>query len=74
MLLQRWRSYADNGHGGNKRLKKIVDSDGIDYVRSYFQYSILENYNAKVDDGVILERESWWKEILQTREFGYNDN
>ena len=34
----------------------------------------LENYNAKVDDGVILERESWWKEILQTREFGYNDN
>lgn len=75
MLLQRWRSYADNGHGGNKRLKEIVDSDGIDYVRSYFQYSILENYNAKVDDGVILERESWWKEILQTRgEFGYNDN
>ena len=34
MLLQRWRSYADNGHGGNKRLKEIVDSDGIDYVLS----------------------------------------
>lgn len=65
---------ADNGHGGNKELKRIVDSEGLDYVRSYFQYSILENYNAKIDDEIILERESWWKEILQTRKFGYNDN
>ena len=33
-----------------------------------------ENYNAKVDDHIILERESWWKETLQTRIFGYNSN
>lgn len=39
-----------------------------------FQYSILENYNAKVDDNLILERESWLKETLQTRSFGYNSN
>ena len=37
-------------------------------------YSILENYNARVDDSVILERESWWKETLQSRKFGYNAN
>ena len=40
----------------------------------YFQYSILENYNAKVDDDIILSRESWWKEIFKSREFGYNKN
>lgn len=74
MLLQRWSNYVSNGHGGNKELKRIVDSEGIEYVQSYFRYTILENYNSKVDDAVVLERESWWKNILQTRTFGYNDN
>ena len=36
--------------------------------------SILENYNAKVDDHIILARESWWKETLQSRTWGYNSN
>ncbi len=74
MLLQRWSNYVSNGHGGNKELKRIVDSEGIEYVQSYFRYTILENYNSKVDDAVVLERESWWKNILLTRTFGYNDN
>lgn len=74
MLLQRWSNYVSNGQGGNKELKRIVDSEGIEYVQSYFRYTILENYNSKVDDSVVLERESWWKNILLTRTFGYNDN
>lgn len=74
MLLQRWRDYISNGHGGNKELKMLVEDKGFDYVKQNFQYSILENYNAKVDDREILERESWWKEMLKTREFGYNCN
>ena len=53
---------------------ELVERDGIDYIKTNFYYSILENYNAKVDDRVILERESWWKETLQTRIFGYNSN
>ena len=74
MLLQRWRNYISNGHGGNIELKRVVDENGFDYVKKFFQYSILENYNARIDDIVILERESWWKDILQTRKFGYNAN
>lgn len=74
MLLQRWNSYIDNGHGGNVELKELVDKKGFDYIKANFYYSILENYNAKVDDRVILERESWWKETLLTRSFGYNNN
>ena len=74
MLLQRWANYIDSGHGGNKELIELVNKEGIDYIKKNFQYSILENYNARVDDSVILERESWWKETLQSRKFGYNAN
>lgn len=74
MLLQRWKNYVSNGHGGNIGLIELVKKEGFDYVKKYFQYSILENYNAKVDDDIILNRESWWKEIFKSREFGYNKN
>ena len=74
MLLQRWSNYVENGHGGNKELIALVREKSFDYVKQYFQYSILENYNAKIDDHVILKRESWWKDALQSRRFGYNSN
>lgn len=76
MLLSRWRGYIANGHGGNKSLKNLVMTRGFDYVKKYFQYSILENYNARVDDSLILKRETWWKNTFDSRnpKFGYNDN
>jgi hypothetical protein len=74
MLLQRWTSYVDNGHGGNMLLKSVVNDFGFDYVKENFQYTILENYNARLDKHIILERESWWKESLGSRAFGLNAN
>lgn len=74
MLLQRWRDYVKTGHGGNKELVALVEENGFDYVKQHFQYSILENYNARVDDHLIQLREAWWKETLQTRTWGYNKN
>lgn len=74
MLLQRWSNYVSNGHGGNIELKEVVDKNGFDYVKKYFTYTILENYNSRVEDNYILKRESWWKEVFQTRRFGYNKN
>ena len=74
MLLARWSNYVNNGHGGNVELKRIVKERGFEYVKQNFQYSILENYNSRIDDHIIRERESWWKETLQSRSFGYNDN
>ena len=74
MLLQRWSEYVSNGHGGNAGLKDIVEKHGFNYVKEYFQYSILENYNARMDDGYILKRETWWKDTLKSREFGLNKN
>lgn len=74
MLLTRWKNYVSNGHGGNKLLKEILAQFGFEYVKKYFQYSILENYNARTDDHTILARESWWKVTLGTRAFGLNSN
>ena len=74
MLLQRWSNYVTNGHGGNKLLRAVVDESGFEYVKSNFQYAILENYNARIDKKIILQRESWWKETLGSRVFGLNAN
>lgn len=74
MLLQRWSSYVDNGHGGNVELKELVNKEGFDYIKENFQYSVLENYNARMDDNYILQRESWWKDTLCSRTHGYNAN
>lgn len=74
MLLARWTSYVNTYHGGNIKLRELVKKRGEKYVEDYFQYSIIENYNQKTDDKYILERESYWKDVLKTRDFGYNDN
>lgn len=76
MLWSRWSAYVANGHGGNKELIEIVNDSakGFAYVKKNFQYTILENFNSKVDDSYILQREAWWKKVLRSKEFGYNDN
>lgn len=74
MLLDRWTAYAKNGHGGNKELKKIIETKGFDYIKENFTYAIIENFNEDVSDEYVYERESYWKEVLDTREHGYNDN
>jgi len=74
MLWQRWKAYAKNGHGGNKDLKEIVNKYGINYVKDHFHYSILEHFVSSVSDQQIIDRESFWKKILLTGKFGYNNN
>jgi hypothetical protein len=67
MIFGRWKSYVKTCHGGNKDFKEL----GNDYIKQNFRYSILE---AIDDDEIIKTREQWWKEILRTRKFGYNNN
>lgn len=74
MLLSRWKSYAEGRTGGNKRLEKLVDENGTDHIQAHFQFSILENYNERTSDDYIIERESWWKKVLDSRAHGYNAN
>lgn len=70
MLLGRWQSYVNNGHGNNVGLKKLP----FEHIMRNFEYSILDIFKSKTDDELILKRESWWKHTLKTKEFGYNRN
>ena len=70
MILGRWISYIKTGHGGNVGLKSLT----FDYIKENFMYSILDIYKSTTDDQTIIERESWWKDVLQSRRFGYNEN
>ncbi len=70
MLLARWSDYVKNGHGNNEGLKEL----SFDYIKKNFTYSILENFNEGTPDEYVLERESYWKKVLDTRNHGYNKN
>lgn len=70
MILGRWEAYIKTGHGGNVGLKSLTFS----YIKKNFRYSILDIYKSKTEDQIIIERENWWKETLQSRKFGYNEN
>lgn len=72
MILGRWENYVANGHGGNTELKKL----DFTYIRENFRYTILDIFKSTIDDSTIINRESWWKKTLLTRDerFGYNDN
>ncbi|MEG0094327.1 MAG: DUF6508 domain-containing protein [Erysipelotrichaceae bacterium] len=70
MLLNRWQSYVKSRHGGNVQLKLLSK----EHIENNFRYSILDIFKSTTDDKVILGRESWWKDTLLTRKFGYNSN
>ncbi len=75
-LWQRWSTYANpnNLTGGNKELERLKEELGTEYIESYFQYSILEIFDPKTRDYAVIERESFWKEVFQSKRFGYNAN
>ena len=52
----------------------IVKQHGLEYVQTHFRYTLLEHYDFTVPKDVVLARESYWKEALDTRKHGYNDN
>lgn len=70
MILGRWRAYIETGHGGNIGLRAL----NFDYIKENFKYSILDIYKSTTDDQIIIDREIWWKDVLQSRKYGYNEN
>lgn len=72
-IWQRWCDYSSNGHGGNIELKAVLKSEGDEYA-SNFQYSILEIADTHASMDYVVERESYWKNVLCSREYGYNAN
>ncbi len=72
-IWQRWADYVKSGHGGNKELRRLLKGKKSGYEK-YFSYTILEIADTNTSDEDIIKRESYWKEVLLTREFGYNAN
>ncbi|MDG4985112.1 GIY-YIG nuclease family protein [Lactococcus lactis] len=75
-LWQRWVQYANGDHtGGDCDLKKLVKEKNKEYIEENFQYSILEIFDTRVDfDNIISPREEFWKQALDSRKHGYNNN
>jgi len=77
-IWSRWGNYFQTGgHAGNKLLKKLLSSEngGAEYARKYFRISLLEQASSRDSEQYIIQRESYWKDVLLTRgEFGLNEN
>ena len=72
-IWQRWEEYSLNGHGGNIELKKLLKTKQTSYS-NYFQYTILEIADTHASINDILQREIYWKQVLCSKEYGYNAN
>lgn len=69
----RWCEYARTGHGGNKELRQLLRENGPEYAAN-FRYGILETADSRATKEEVLAREEHWKELLRTRDHGYNRN
>lgn len=68
----RWESYAQNGHGGNKLLRTLVNKDPA--YPAAFSYSILQILPPTTVNSEILKWEQLHKEKLGSKAVGLNAN
>lgn len=74
-IWSRWKCYVETGHGWNDALTKLIKEKGFGYAMKYFKFTLLEYRPMRIADQIVIERESFWKEALQTRgDYGYNKN
>lgn len=75
-IWQRWEGYADldNLTNANVEFNRIFLTEGKDYIKRNFTYSILEIFDTKTKTETILDRESYWKRVFDTRRNGLNRN
>lgn len=74
-IWSRWSCYIGTGHGWNDELTKVIKQEGFGYAKDNFRLSLLEYRSMKTDDKIVIERESFWKEVFLSRgDFGYNKN
>jgi hypothetical protein len=69
----RWECYANTGHGHNKAL---VQELGIKATERQddLRFSLLEIMDLQSAPREIDQRESHWKAVLMTRQYGHNRN
>lgn len=73
-IWQRWSTYAATLHGNNAGLKELLGEKGADYFLANMKFALLEFWSMRTDDNHVLERESYWKDVLHARSLGHNKN
>jgi hypothetical protein len=83
-IYGRWTAYLADGYDKNEKedskypnikLKELVNAKGIEYIQKNFQYTILEILKKdEIGKSKALKREIYWKNVFQSRKFGYNQN
>lgn len=73
-IWQRWATYAATLHGGNLGLKALLEEKGDGYYRTNMRFALLEYWSMRTDDNHVLQRESYWKDVLHARSLGHNKN
>jgi hypothetical protein len=68
----RWQAYANNGHGGNKRLRELVSQNSA--YPDAFTYSILQILPPTFAHSEVLKWEGLYKQKLGSRAVGLNEN
>ncbi len=78
-ILGRWKTYASDGHGGNRALRELsqasIGAGGTktDHAR-HFVFSLLRVFGPSTSSSEVDAAESHYKKALLTREFGLNHN
>lgn len=71
-IWNRWKEYAETGHGGDKTLKELL-KDEPNYKYN-FSWIVLETLSLNVTAKEAVSRENLYKEKFLTRLHGYNNN
>lgn len=71
-LMARWSQYAKNDHGGNLKLRALLDTDPR--RSASFQYTILQTLPASATAKETVQHEALYKRKLGSRSFGLDLN
>jgi hypothetical protein len=73
-IWARWGQYVASVHGRNIDLRALVEREGNEQVRDDLVFALLEYWPMRTWDEYVLQRESYWKDVLMSRTFGHNSN
>lgn len=73
-VWQRWSYYAATLHGDNVGLRAHLAAKGEEYYRQNMRFALLEFWSMRTDDQHVLDRETYWKQVLVSRSLGHNKN
>ena len=69
-IWQRWQNYAQSGHGGNAKLRKLIAADPVS--PNNFRFSILQITPKTISRDALLKREARFMAKLGSRAHGLN--